>query len=225
MTYAKLTYEVEGDVGLITLSRADARNALTHTTYAELEDAVRTTPFRCLVITGADAAFCSGDEVRQVMLAAGDPTATRLRAESRITPVPTRCLAPMFRSSPRQTGPRSAGGWSSRSWPTSARIRRSSLRRALGKAGLCCDVAGVGRLAQLVGRQAPADLLFTGRLIDAREARELRPVSRVVPHRELLACALDLARRIAANPPPAVQRLKHVLRRAPNPDWPTSAAG
>ena len=39
----------------------------TFRTYDELEDAVRTTTARCLVITGADPAFCSGDDVKQVM--------------------------------------------------------------------------------------------------------------------------------------------------------------
>src|SRR5947209_539109 len=65
--YEDLTSTVDGDVGVITLRRPAARNALTHRTYAELEDAVRSTTARCLVITGEDPAFCSGDDVRQVM--------------------------------------------------------------------------------------------------------------------------------------------------------------
>ena len=44
-------------------------------------------------------------------------------------------------------------------------------------------------------------------------------VGRVVPHEELLPAALELAGRIAANPPLAVQRLKAGLRRALDPDW------
>jgi enoyl-CoA hydratase/carnithine racemase len=54
----ELDYEAHDDVGVITLNRPDARNALTLRTYAELEDAVRTTTARCLVVTGADPAFC-----------------------------------------------------------------------------------------------------------------------------------------------------------------------
>ena len=64
---ADLTCAVEGDVVLITLDRPEARNALTWQMYAELERVVRSTTARCLVITGADPAFCSGDDVRQVM--------------------------------------------------------------------------------------------------------------------------------------------------------------
>src|SRR3989442_12036008 len=67
MSYTELIYEVDGDVGVLTLNRPEARNALTHQTYAELEDAVRSTTARCLVITGEDPAFCSGDDVKVVM--------------------------------------------------------------------------------------------------------------------------------------------------------------
>lgn len=70
--YTELTYSLDGYVGVITLQRPEARNALTFTTYAELEDADRTTTALCLVITGADQAFCSGDDVKQVMRDAAD---------------------------------------------------------------------------------------------------------------------------------------------------------
>ena len=53
---------VEADgVGTITLNRPQARNALTPRSYAQLEGAVRGSTARCLVVTGADPAFCSGD--------------------------------------------------------------------------------------------------------------------------------------------------------------------
>src|SRR5262245_44047580 len=78
--------ERRGEVEILTIDRPEARNALTHQTYAELERAVRTTSARCLVITGADPAFCSGDDVKQIMVAAGERVAERLRAEPRITP-------------------------------------------------------------------------------------------------------------------------------------------
>jgi enoyl-CoA hydratase len=80
-------------------------------------------------------------------------------------------------------------------------------------------VAGLGRLAGLVGRERAAELLFTGEIVDAARALEIGLVSRVVPHAELLPEALALARRIAANPPLAVRRLKAGLREALDPDW------
>src|SRR6187401_2893650 len=82
----ELRYEEHGHVGIITLDRPEARNALTHTTYAELEETVRTTTARCLVITGADPAFCSGDDVKQIMAGAGDRVASGLSTAPRLTP-------------------------------------------------------------------------------------------------------------------------------------------
>ena len=85
--------------------------------------------------------------------------------------------------------------------------------------GLCCDAAGLGRLAALVGRERAAELLFTGEIIDAATAKEIGLVSRLVPHGELMDSAIALAARIAANPPLAVQALKSGLRRTVEPDW------
>ena len=90
----ELRYDEHNHVGLITIDRPEARNALTFTTYAELEEVVRTTTARCLVITGADPAFCSGDDVKQVMASAGDRVASGLRAEPAITPAATSTATP-----------------------------------------------------------------------------------------------------------------------------------
>ena len=100
-----------GEVDVITIDRPDVRNALRFQSYDELEAAVRTTTARCLVITGADPAFCSGDDVREVM-GGGDgpkPTAVRAAADAgrRRAAAHRTC-----RSSPRSTARRSAGAWS-----------------------------------------------------------------------------------------------------------------
>ena len=218
--FSEIRYERHGLVALITLDRPAARNALTHTTYAELERAVRETDARCLVITGADPAFCSGDDVRQVMVAAGAATAERLSREPRITPAAAALLETEVPVIAAVNG--AAVGWGME-LALMADIRIGSERARFGelfvKRGLCCDVAGLGRLAQLVGRERAAELLFTGRIVDAGEALDLRLVSRVVAHEELLPAALELAETIAANPPLAVQRLKQGLRLALDPDW------
>ncbi len=220
MTYTELRYDTDGDVGIITLNRPEARNALTHTTYAELEDAVRTTSARCLVITGADPAFCSGDDVKVVMVAAGKETSERLSAAPRLTPAADALLHTDVPIVAAVNG--AAVGWGME-LAVMCDIRVASEKARFGelfvKRGLCCDVPGIGRLAQLIGRERAAELLFTGRIIDASEALDLRLVSRVVPHEQLLPTALELARTIGANPPLAVQRLKAGLRKALDPDW------
>jgi enoyl-CoA hydratase len=220
MTYEEVIYETHGDVGVLTLNRPEARNALTHTTYAELEDVVRTTTARCLIITGADPAFCSGDDVKQIMAAAGPKVAAGLRAEPRLTPAAGALLRTDVPVIAAVNG--AAVGWGME-LAVMADIRVASEKAKFGelfvKRGLCCDVPGIGRLTQLVGRETAAELLFTGRVIDAETAKELRLVSRVVPHDQLLPTALELAHEIAANPPLAVRELKKGLRLALDPDW------
>ena len=217
----ELRYELRDDhVGVITLDRPDARNALTHTTYAELEEAVRSTTARCLVITGADPAFCSGDDVKQIMVNAGDAVASGLRQAPALTPAADALLHTDVPVIAAVNG--AAVGWGME-LALMADIRVASERAKLGELfvhrGLCSDVPGIGRLAQLVGRERAAELLFTGRVVEAEEALAIGLVSRVVPHDDLMHTALALAGTIAANPPLAVQRLKQGLRLALDPDW------
>lgn len=220
MTYSELSYVVDGRVGVITIQRPEARNALTHTTYAELEDAVRTTEARCLIVTGADPAFCSGDDVKQILATAGDRIASGMSREPRLTPAADALLHTNVPIIAAVNG--AAVGWGME-LALMADIRVASERARFGelfvKRGLNCDVPGLGRLASLVGRERAAELLFTGRVIDSAEAHRIGLVSRVVAHDDLLPTARALADEIAANPPLAVQRLKEGLRTALDPDW------
>jgi len=218
--YTEITYTVDGDVGIVTIDRPAARNALTHTTYAELSDAVESASVRCLVITGRDPAFCSGDDVKQVMVAAGSASAAGGGATRGLTPAARVLLGTDIPIVAAVNG--AAVGWGME-LALMADLRVASERARFGelfvKRGLCCDVAGFGRLAQLVGRERASELLYTGRVLDADEAATVGLVSRVVAHDDLLPTTMDLARTIAANPPLAVQALKRGLREALDPDW------
>ena len=218
--YREIVYTEQDHVGVITIDRPEARNALTFTTYAELTDTVATTTARCLVVTGRDPAFCSGDDVKQVMAKAGSEVSSNLGAEPRLTPAAKALLETDVPVIAAVNG--AAVGWGME-LALMADIRVCSDRAKFGelfvKRGLCCDVAGLARLAQLVGRETAAELLYTGRIIDATTAKELRLVSQVVPHDELLPTALALAQEIAANPPLAVHRIKAGLRTALDPDF------
>lgn len=215
----ELRYETHGHVGVITIDRPHARNALAYSTYAALEDAVRSTEARCLVITGADPAFCSGDDVKSVM-GGGDAPPTLDRTSPRITPAADALLHTDVPVIAAVNG--AAVGWGME-LALLADLRVASQRARFGELfvlrGLVTDVAGIGRLASLVGREKAAELVFTGEIIDAAEADRIGLVGRVVPHEQLLPTAMELAERIAANPPLAVQALKRGLRLAVDPDW------
>ena len=218
--YEELSYEEDGGVGLITLRRPEARNALTFRTYAELEDAVRRTAARCLVITGEGSAFCSGDDVKVVMGSGQRSSAPGSGATPALTPAADALLTTDVPIVAAVNG--AAVGWGME-LALMADIRVASERARFGELfvlrGLCTDVAGIGRLSELVGREKAAELLFTGDIIDAAEALRIGLVSRVTPADQMLDTAMELARRIAANPPLAVARIKQGMRRALDPDW------
>lgn len=213
-----LLIERRGDVEIITINRPHRHNALTFTTSNELEAAFRSTTARCVILTGADPSFCSGDDVREIM---GSGTSDKaLVVAPRLTPAADailHCDVPVIAA---VNG--AAVGWGME-MAMMADFRVASERARFGELfvlrGLCTDVAGIGRLAQLVGREKAAELLFTGDVIDAATAAQIGLVSRVVAHEELLVSAMELTERIAARPPLAVRKIKEGLRRATDPDW------
>ncbi|HEU5029637.1 MAG TPA: enoyl-CoA hydratase-related protein [Spirillospora sp.] len=207
-------YEADGHVGIITLNRPEVHNALRRRTYEELTGLVRSTAARALVVTGAGGSFCSGDDVRELLTGDGPPP------EPRLTPAAGALLETAVPVIAAVNGP--AVGWGME-LALMADIRVAARRARFGelfvKRGLCSDVAGIARLAQLVGRERAAELLFTGEIVDAARAERIGLVSRVVDDDDVLASAVELAGRIAANPPLAVAALKRGLRRALDPDW------
>jgi enoyl-CoA hydratase len=211
-------YEVDGDIGLVTLDRPQVHNALRRRTYDELTEIVRTTTARVLVITGAGRSFCSGDDVRELM--GGGEEKAAPRPAPRLTPAAGALLESDVPVIAAVNGP--AVGWGME-LALMADLRVAARRARFGelfvKRGLCSDVAGIARLAQLVGRERAAELLFTGEVIDADRAERIGLVGRVVDDEQLLPTALELAGKIAANPPLAVAALKRGLRRALDPDW------
>lgn len=218
-----LTIDIENHIALMTLRRPEAMNAMNFELYAALEDAVRSCEARCIVITGEGKAFCAGDDVKEILSKGGEnlePLGKRAKKTGGLTPASDAllfCDIPIIAAVNGH-----ALGWGME-LALMADIRVASERARFGelfvKRGLPCDAPSIGLLAQLVGRECANELLLTGDIIDAAAARAIGLVSRVVPHDEMLATALDIAGRIAANPPLAVRAIKAGLRRALDPDW------
>jgi len=218
-----LLYEEQDHVGVITLNRPEAMNSLTYESYALLEDTVRHSTARALIITANGRAFCAGDDVKQILGNPNPPPESfceRGKATGGLTPAADALLYTDIPVIAAVNGP--AVGWGME-LALMADIRVVSDRARFGELfvirGLCCDAPGLGRLAQLVGRERAAELLFTGDLIDAETALAIGLASRRVVHDELMPTAMALAEKIAGNPPLAVQALKSGLRRTLEPDW------
>lgn len=220
MTYEDIIVTTDGHVETITINRPEAKNSLTLHTYNEMEQAVRGSSARCLIITGSPGAFCAGDDVKKVMANPDRKPGEGLERNPRTTPLADALLHTDIPVIAAVNG--AAVGWGME-LALMADIRIAAERAKFGELfvlrGLNCDVPGIGRLADAVGREKAAELLFTGEIIDAATALDIGLVSRMVADDTLLDTAMDLAQKIAANPPLAVQTIKQGMRKALDPDW------
>jgi len=228
MTHYECTLlEIEDHVATVTLNRPEIMNALNRQAYSELEqifrDLQRNPNVRCIILTGSGRAFCSGDDVREIMLkvSSSESSSNRLKEIRPGTTPAARaildCDRPIIAA---VNGP--AVGWGM-DLTLMADFRIASDKAKFGelfvKRGLVADVGGMMRLPKLVGPQKAAELLFTGDIINAEQAQEIGMLLEVVPHEDLLTAANNLAVRIACNPPLAVRNLKEGLRRSFHGDY------
>ncbi|MEO8113636.1 MAG: enoyl-CoA hydratase-related protein [Phenylobacterium sp.] len=213
-----VTSTLDARVATITLNRPERRNALNYRAYDQLEASLRAASddpeVRCVVVTGADPAFCSGDDVGEIM---AGPKSVAQRAEpAAYQPTPA-AMAALECAKPLIAAVNGAAvGWGME-LALFADIRLASEKARFAelfvKRGLVSDVGGFYRLPAVVGPAKAAELLFTGDVIDAAEALRIGLVSEVTAHADLMPRALALAGKIAANPPLAVQALKAGLQR------------
>ena len=217
-----VTYRVADNVATITLNRPARRNALNHAAYAELESCLRHASAdpdaRCVIVTGADPAFCSGDDVVEIM-AGPKAVHTQPLIRHSITPA---ALAALECEKPMIAAVNGAAvGWGME-LALYADIRLASDKAKFAelfiKRGLICDVGGFYRLPAIVGPAKAAELLFTGDVIDAAEAQRIGLVTEIVPHDTLMQRANAMAARIAANPPLALRYMKQGLKKSAHGD-------
>src|SRR5271169_6257846 len=211
-------YETRDGIARITLNRPQRRNALNRRAYDELEAAFRYATLdgeaRCVVVTGADPAFCAGEDVKEMMTGEVADAPRPQRTSYQATPAAMAaidCDKPVIAA---VNG--SAVGWGME-LALYADMRIASERAVFAelfiKRGLVCDVGGFWKLPSIVGHAKAAELLMTGDPIDGAEAARIGLVSKVVPHDQLMASAMELAGRIAVNPPLALRYMKEGLRR------------
>jgi enoyl-CoA hydratase/carnithine racemase len=204
----------------MSINRPDRRNALNRRAYDEIEWGFRAAAadpdVRCVIVTAVDPAFCSGEDVKEMMTGEQhDNSVTRLMS---VRPEPTpAAVAALECDKPVIAAVNGAAvGWGME-LTLFADIRIASEKAKFGeifiKRGLVSDDGGLWRLPAIVGPAKASELLFTGDVIDANEALRIGLVSEVAPHDELMARANALAARIAVNPPLALRFMKEGLRR------------
>jgi enoyl-CoA hydratase/carnithine racemase len=217
----EVLYEVVDHVATITLNRPEKLNAATFELGEQLQAAFAQAgegnDVRCVVLTGAGKGFCAGDDVEAAW---GDPRmeATMAELAGPNPPLTPEIAAIIDCPKPTIAAVNGVAVGIGMDLALACDIRLASDKAKFGqlfvKMGLTADVCGLWRLPQLIGAQQAAELLLTGDIIHATRALELGLVSRVVPVDEIVPAALELAGRIAANPPLAVQTIKQGLRQA-----------
>ena len=214
MTYETLQLETNHHLATITLNRPDKRNALSTQMIGEIQSAlddIEKTQTRVVILTGVGKAFCAGIDL-DYLNAIGKQSAAENQEDSRR-------IAKMFRRI-----------WSY-SRPLIAAVNGHALAGGCGIATLCDFTLAVPEakfgytevkigflpaivsvfLTRQVGEKRARDLLLTGRLVEAQEAKELGMVSEIVPGDKLMARAHELAETILAASPSSITRAKNLL--------------
>ena len=204
--------EHRGHVLVLTINRPEARNAINRATAlaldAALTEAEADDEVWVIVLTGAgDKAFSSGMDLKA--FAAGEAPFT----DNGFAGIASRFLTkPIIAAA---NGVALAGGFEimiSCDMVVAADHARFGIPEA--SRGLIAGGGGLIRLPKLVPLAVAYEMALTADPIDAARAYELGLVNRVVPGSEVLAAALALAERIAANAPLAVRTSKAVMKRA-----------
>ena len=219
--YSTLLVEHRDAVATITLNRPDKRNAITTTMMAELQTALdaieKNHSVRVVILTGAGTCFCAGMDL-EMLAAIAQQSPTENQEDSRR-------IAKMLRrlwSYPRPliaavNGVAYAGGCGI---ATLCDFTLATPEARFGytevKIGFLPAIVSVF-LTRQIGEKRSRDLLLTGRIIQAQEAKEFGMVTEVVPADRLLDRANELAAELIAASPSSLARAKHLLVSAAAP--------
>jgi len=211
------SFDVDGAVATLTFNRPEAKNALTWEMYdalchaCERVDLDRT--IHVFVIKGQGGAFAAGTDISQFTTVTTREHA--LAYERKLDSIIDR-LERVDVATIAQVEGVAAGGGCAIALACDLRVCTPAARFGVPIArtlGNCLSVTNYARLLELVGPAHLKDLLFTGRLIDAAEARSIGLVSRLVEPESIEAVVKELAQTIAANAPLTIRATKEAVRR------------
>ncbi len=199
------TIQIAQDEGVVvlTLNRPDVLNAVNDQLGLELQDALkraeREAGIRCVVITGAGRGFCSGQDLRdrpgEGEMSYGESLRTRYN------PIILR-LRTMEKPVIAAVNGVAAGAGCSLALAADLRIAsdRATFIEIFARIGLIPDSGSTYLLPRLVGLGKALELAYTAESVNAQLAFQLGLVNRVVPHEELMAQTMELAKRLATGP-------------------------
>jgi len=217
----------EGATLLLTLDRPDARNAyseaMVDSLVRALDEADRDDEVRCIILTGAGAAFSAGGDLKRMLnhegMFAGGPVELRRRYIDGIQRIPRRFALAEKPVIAAINGP-AIGAGLDLACMCDLRIaaRGAQLGSTFVKVGLVPGDGGAYFLSRTVGFSRALELMLTARLVDTDEALRIGLVHQAVDPAELLPTARALAEQLAALPPLALRMTKRAAYRSHDAD-------
>lgn len=227
MAYENIKFEKQGSIGILTISRPKALNALNTATVMELNDCVGKIEVdpevKVVVVTGDGAkSFVAGADI--VEMSTKTPVEGRTFGKiaqdvfTRIENLPQPVIAAV-------NGFALGGGCE---LACACDFRYASDNAKFGQPevglGITPGFGGTQRLPRVVGRGYGKELIFRANMINAEEAYRIGLVNKVVPQDQLMAEVLKVANQIAGNAKVAVQLSKAAINRGINCDVVTGIA-
>jgi len=212
-------WQEQDRVGIITLNRPERKNPLTFESYAELRDTFhalkRKADIRAIVIHGAGDNFCSGGDVHEII---GPLVAMEMPELLQFTRMTGELIAAM-REAPQPILSAidgvCAGAGAAIAMASDFRFgtSRSKVAFLFSKVGLAgCDMGACAMLPRLIGQGRAAELLFTGREMEAQEALDWGFYQKLISaNDELLKVAVEFASNLAQGPTFAHSMTKKML--------------
>ena len=223
---AFVTLERKGAVGVITMDRPEALNALNDQVLRDLDavlDQVEQDPeILVAIVTGAGRSFVAGADIGQMSTL----TAVEAKAFGAYGNGVFLKLENLTKPTIAAVNGFALGGGCELSMACDIRLASEKAKFGQPEVGLGIPpgFGGPQRLARIVGVSNAMELILTAKTIRADEAKELGLVSHVYPAEELMDKALELANAIAANAQVAVRQSKAAIRRGLQTDMATGTA-
>ena len=228
--YQSIIFDSQNSVGLLKLNRPEKLNAFGGPIRDEILDVLAKIAaddsIRAVVVTGEGRGFSAGGDIDHLkhlrenkdeqgfrtVLGKGQEITRSIRA------LPKPVIAAV-------NGPCAGAGFS---FALGCDIRIASDRATFGPSfaliGLHPDWGGSWFLPKLVGSAKACELVFTGTMISAQEADRMGLVNRVVPHDDLMPITMELAGRMAKNPPGVLRLAKESIYHSLSSDLETAFA-
>ncbi|HTO52143.1 MAG TPA: enoyl-CoA hydratase-related protein [Myxococcota bacterium] len=217
----ELLYEKDGPIATLTLNRPERMNAISGPMLAALSErlveANADRDVRVIVITGAGRGFCAGLDLSDASSGSGiGGGGAPMPATLDLRTAPPTVLHSLDKPVIAALNGGAAGYGMDLALGCDIRIagKRAKLAAAFTKRGVLPESGGTWLLPRLVGWSKAAEIIFTGRTLDAAQCLALGLVSQVVDDEALPGATRALANEIAQNAPLAVQGAKRMMRMA-----------